>query len=351
MKTVLLCLLLLYCAGCAVRYFHPAWTAHDEVHYARTDDGALLALYRYVPANPDPAKFPAILAHGFTETRFAFDLPGRSLPRYLADQGREAWVVELRGQGDSRRAIGRPLPWQFDFDDHARRDVPAAIDAVIAKSGAPKVHWIGHSMGGMVLYAYLAWAGGDARIARGVTLGSPGTFTAFRDPLAWLVHADRLLRHRKVLATGFYTTFWLPLVALGLLRLRFLGNPENLRGRTYTTYLAHAIADVGMGVAAQFAHFIRTGTFTARVDGFDYQANFSRITTPLLMIAGGGDTLVRTFRVKATHDAVASPEKEYLRVGKRDGFALDYGHGDLTIGDRAPEEVWPRIAAWLAKEQ
>ena len=348
MKTLILVLLLLYAVGRAIRFYRGAQTLHDEVHYARTDDGALLAMYRYLPAHPDPARLPVILCHGYTETRFGFDLAGRSMPRYLADRGHEAWVVELRGQGDSRRAAGgAPFSWDFTFDDHARRDLPAAIELVLAKTGAPRVHWIGHSMGGMVAYAYLAWKGEEPRLARVATLGSPGTFGGFRDPLIWIVEIERFLRWRPILPTGFLLTLGLPLAALRLLRLKFIANPANLRGRMYVTFLANALADVGMRVSSQFAHFLRTASFTALSDGFDYEANYGRITTPMLLISGGRDTLVRTFRVRRVFDAIASPEKRYVRMGTRDGFAIDYGHGDLTVGDHAPREVWPLVADWL----
>ena len=35
-------------------------------------------------------------------------------------------------------------------------------------------------------------------------------------------------------------------------------------------------------------------------------------------------------------------------AGKAHGFSDDYGHGDLTIGRRAPDEVFPVIESFLA---
>jgi len=35
-------------------------------------------------------------------------------------------------------------------------------------------------------------------------------------------------------------------------------------------------------------------------------------------------------------------------MGRGTGCAADYGHGGLILSDRAPDEVFPIIRAWLA---
>ena len=40
---------------------------------------------------------------------------------------------------------------------------------------------------------------------------------------------------------------------------------------------------------------------------------------------------------------------ELVTVGLSEGFSTDYGHGDLVLGRRAPDEVFPRIAEFLAR--
>ena len=36
-----------------------------------------------------------------------------------------------------------------------------------------------------------------------------------------------------------------------------------------------------------------------------------------------------------------------LRAGREAKLSADYGHSDLIFGLRAPEEIYPRIVAWL----
>ena len=57
-------------------------------------------------------------------------------------------------------------------DDYVLLDIPAALDYIRKTTGFSQVHWVGHSMGGMLLYAYDALFDGGA-VASGITLGSP----------------------------------------------------------------------------------------------------------------------------------------------------------------------------------
>ena len=319
-KWLLLILFFLYFSGRLIRRFYEVQTGHDEVHYAETDDGFLLALYRYRPEKPDPDKLPVICCHGFSETRGCFDLPGRSLPRYLNRQGFEAWVVELRGQGDSRRRKGgEPFHWRWNFDDHAFRDVPAVLDKVLRVSGAPKAHWVGHSMGGMVTYAFLSRHGRDDRLSRAVTMGSPGSFSGYNRVLRRGVVVEPLLRPLGRLPLHFLITMTLVLSEAGLLRLGFIANRRNLRGRGFMYYLVNALEDAGMGLTSQFAGFVRAGRFAStRPGGFDYEENLGNIRTPMLLVSGARDLLVSPARVRRVYQAISSKEKRFLRLGLRE---------------------------------
>lgn len=154
-------------SGLAMRLLYRYETGHDELHFAEAPDGVRLALYRYLPRGGERRGTPVILCHGFTSSRFTGDLMGRGIARRLAEKGHDVWSLELRGSGRSlRKTDGPRISRQFNFDDHVTKDVPAAIDYVLKTAGSGRVAWVGHSMGGMLLYAYLALTG-DERIARG----------------------------------------------------------------------------------------------------------------------------------------------------------------------------------------
>ena len=101
----------------------------------------------------DP-RLPLLLIHGYQCNRgFWFWLR----PRLEA----AGWTV----------ATHNLEPVWADIDDYAQ-GVEQRIDEVLGATGAPQVILVGHSMGGLVLRAYLR-RHGRGKVARIVTLGSP----------------------------------------------------------------------------------------------------------------------------------------------------------------------------------
>ena len=115
------------------------------VHSAVTEDGITVALTRYAADVTGPA--PVVLTHG---TFSNGGLCGR-LAAYLAQDGFDCWVLELRGHGASQRDGYRP-----DFEAFGLYDVPAAIDAVRRQTGRPQVFLVGHSAGGLAFLMHPA---------------------------------------------------------------------------------------------------------------------------------------------------------------------------------------------------
>ena len=158
--------------GCLVtssyfwEWFYQVPTSQDETAFFTTRDGWRLALHRYRPQGESEG-LPVILCHGLGGNQHSFDLHGApSLAPYLKSCGRDAWVVELRGSGASDRpglCIAN-LPYSWGFDDHLECDIPAAIHYVLERTRASAVHWVGHSMGGMLAEAHIA-RHNDHRIA------------------------------------------------------------------------------------------------------------------------------------------------------------------------------------------
>ena len=129
--------------------------ASDGEHTATTSDGWRLALRRYPPAaGTPPRNHPVLCLHGLGASSVVFDLePERSLARHLAAAGFDVWTADLRGHGASDRpGRGSPRRFGWSLDDHLEKDVPAFIDTVAAASGASRLHWVGHSLGGILLY-------------------------------------------------------------------------------------------------------------------------------------------------------------------------------------------------------
>jgi pimeloyl-ACP methyl ester carboxylesterase len=71
-----------------------------------------------------------------------------------------------------------PPPQTPQVDEHLLIDAPAVIAAVLAAAGAPQLHWVGHSMGGMIAVGALSRGLPCAAALRSVTLLASGCFGA-----------------------------------------------------------------------------------------------------------------------------------------------------------------------------
>ena len=320
-------------------------TDADEVHFARTADGWRLALHRHRPRRSGSG-LPVILCPGYGCNRHFIDYDERySLARFLAARGFDAWVLELRGRGLSHPMPGCARPWRWTFDDLARVDGPAAI-ARVAEATGRRVAWVGHSMGGMVLYACLGCEpGAAALVAAGVTIAAPVAFPTVSATL--LARVGQLLLHvpvgdtvpqRWVLGALWHLVGESDALAVGM-------NPANVDRREVGRALRRALSDVSRAKLRQLAGWALGGGFNSADGRVDYRAGLARIGTPLLVIAGSADRLASPPVVRPGAEGVRAAE--YREFGRAHGHAVDYGHVDLILGRAAPVEVFPVVARWL----
>ena len=321
---------------------------YERIHLVRTGDACRIALYRY-PADRKRHETPVLLCHGLAANRLNFDLgPAVSLARYLQENGFDVWSVDLRGRGNSGRGAngythsGAP----YSFDDYVRQDAVAAIRHIRSETGASQVHWIGHSMGGLVLYGVLQGEEAES-IASGVAIASPATFAhARRIPLAYfLFHGLRYLPriHLRFLAAGLA-----PLLAR--IRLPWEGiflNRDNAEVTPMERALCHLVSDISRGEILQLLDWMKGREFRSYDKMHSYEENLGHIRQPLFLIAGARDLLVPLKSVAAAFDRISSKRKEFLVLGREQGQQEDYGHGDLLMGKNSNREVFPRILQWL----
>jgi len=311
--------------------------AHDELRFAVTQDGWRIAIARRAPRG-QPRRPPVLLCHGLSVNRFSLDfgVPRYSLALALAEAGFDCFTLDLRGHGDSRR--GRSRSWTFDT--YLSQDIPAALDEVRSATGSDRVLWVGHSQGallGLVAATTLA-----SRIAGVVAIAPPTHFHA-QDRLRKLLPYAFLARgqgHRYLARAATPIAGWLhPGLA------QFAWNSRNIDARIYRQVLANVVEDVPRHVLDQFLDWMRRDRF-ASVDGLtDYRAGLSGARQPALFISGSVDLLAPPEAVRAAC-ALWAGEKEYW-IASKETTSTDYGHSDLIFGRRAPEEIYPRIVAWL----
>ncbi|MBF0491775.1 MAG: alpha/beta fold hydrolase [Deltaproteobacteria bacterium] len=98
---------------------------------------------------------PVLMLHGSIENgRIFYSENRKGLAPYLAAQGYEVYVADLRGRGKSHPKISRHS--HFGQTEAICEDLPAFIDEIIRRRGKVKQHWIAHSWGGVLLMSMLA---------------------------------------------------------------------------------------------------------------------------------------------------------------------------------------------------
>lgn len=317
-------------------------------HRARTSDGWEVSLHQYESVGPARGR-PVLLCHGISANDRNMDLDAdHSVARWLASQGREAWVLSLRGTGASDRV--NPEEGRrggYTLEAFAREDLPGAIRYVREKTGAESLDYVGHSMGGMIVYAYLSQGGAGLNAV--VTLGSPTR-------LDWGGALDPVIQN--VASAVVDPSALLPTVALAQASLPLSGqlpdnpmdlllyNPENVTQATWKKLIAYGIADLSGALALQMVDFIRTGRFGSADGEIDYRKDLARVRNPVLVVAGKLDRIAPPTAVRDGYRALGGP-KRWKLVGEDTGAKADYGHMDLILGERAATEVWRPMLDFL----
>ncbi|KAL6873451.1 hypothetical protein ACP4OV_013533 [Aristida adscensionis] len=136
-----------------------------EEHMVTTEDGYILSLKRIpyglsnVDNSTDNARQPVLLFHGLMVDGFSWVLstPKQSLGFILADGGFDVWVANSRGTNSSRGHTSLSPKdaayWDWTWDELAAYDLPAVLQFVYNHTGGQRVHYIGHSLGTLIILA------------------------------------------------------------------------------------------------------------------------------------------------------------------------------------------------------
>jgi poly(3-hydroxyalkanoate) synthetase len=341
-----LCFLL---TGCATLQWVPL-PDNAEQRRVKTSDGWEIALVRYKPQGPSTGR-PVVLVHGIAANARNMDLDEHhSMARFFASQGREAWTVSLRGTGDSDEANGDDRLSNYSFDAFWQQDLPAVIDHVKIASGYDAVDYVGHSMGGMVVYAYLSQGGQGIHAA--ATLGSPTR-------LDWGTSGEALIKAgAKLVPSGWALwTAWGAHAVVGLQGLMDEGPFERLFYVTGNTTLqswkrliAYGTADIANGVAVQFVESVVAGQFVSADRKINFRQDLAHVTTPMMVVAARLDRLALVPSVYDAYRALGG-EKQWLLISRANGAVAEYGHMDLVVGDRADTEVWTPVLQFFNRHE
>jgi pimeloyl-ACP methyl ester carboxylesterase len=334
--------------------------------YAYTADGWRLGVRHYRPENPDPSKLPVILCHGLGLNATFWTITDDHLPSQLTARGYDVYVFDIRGSGENGRVgrldrINRTLrqtPFgergerSWNVDDLMHCDVPAILDYVRRETGRDRVNWVGHSMGGMLMFPYLELEpAASAQIANFVAMGS--TIILAEAPQRDMLWANRAIRTLNRFASPGrlgrpLTYFRMP----GMSMIdSFYYSEDNVDRRTVSRFYGYTLEDPGPGAFRQLDRYLKDGHMYSADGRVDYSTLLGRVRTPILMVAGEADIISDVPSTEMTYQAIGSPDKVLMTFGTRHGQVADYGHCDLVWSRHAPREIFPIVIDWLDQHQ
>lgn len=323
-----------------------------EIHHPKTSDNWDLTLEHHSPKkNTIGKKYPVIICHGLIGNRNYFKIKEEeSIVFRLTSEGYDVWLLDLRGRTDA----GTPSlffgdkTYDFSFDDYATKDVEAAISYVLSKTGAEKVNWIGHSMGGMVVYTKIGTFQ-EKRIANLVTLGSPFSFYNPTKNLQTLNKFSFLLRFIPVIPSAsishLESDYKIPLPEKPFLRLFYY--KENTEPSVEHALKSVSTNNESPNVFKQFANGVKTGEILSLDGNTSYTKNLKNINVPVFLIAGRRDHLGTPMIVRHVYDNIGSKDKTMVVASRAEGHTEDYGHVDLVMGTHSDTDINVPIVKWL----
>ena len=303
-----------------------------------------------------------LLHHGLSAGAGSFDIgvgttgaPVPSIAHWLADQGYDVWACDLRGRGESGKpaSLGKPsrsVPFDWSVDDYIEKDNPAIVDYILEKTGFRQLHWIGHSMGGILLYCHTALHG-SPKLASGVAVGSGLEYLETGSGYETLIPYAGIIKKIRRVPLGKASRLFAYLCGRRHTRLeQFQAWPPNAAPAVLRAIFGGVIHDVSSRVLLQLATMFEPGGLRSMDGKTIYSDLVGNITTPLLLLAGERDLQSSPKLVEKTFALLDNPKKHGMEVfGKPHGHADDYGHFDLLCGLRAEKEVYPHILEWLKK--
>ncbi len=317
--------------------------------YAPTEDGWRLALHHF-SARGERRRHPVLMVHGLGANRLNFDLDERySIARAASLRGFDVFILELRGAGLSISPGGQDrFNFQWGFEEYSHIDVPVAVQSVLELTGAEALHGLGHSMGGMLFYAFGSRRPASLRSI--VAVGAPLVRQLRLAPrerrllqIATRLAPQNIQRRVPMRRLMGVAGRFVPLASRivdGLLL-----NAQNCEPDVLSRMAKEAINDVPLKLVLELSHQMANGTIAE--GPYAYEHGLGQICVPVFAVGGSVDRIAPPESVAAAVAEMQTPDIRYREMGLRFGDRADYGHIDLLVGRHAPEEVFPLLLDFL----
>jgi polyhydroxyalkanoate synthase len=303
-------------------------------------------LYHYEPMMQRQFRVPILLVYALINRPYILDLmPDNSFVEFLVRQGFDVYMLDWGIPGDEDRDLR--------FEDYVLDYIPRAVKKVLRTSEVDELTVFGYCMGGTISAMYAALFP-EKPLKNLVLLTAPIDFTPDDIGLFGLWTSERYFN--PDLLVEAFGNVPADLIDTGNRMLKpvtnYVGSYVNLwerimQDKSLDSWLAMSKwVNDGVPLPGEaFRQWIREfyqqnklvkGEITLR----GRRVDLSRITCPLLSIAGSKDHICTEPQAAAAMRAVSSADKEFV--------VLDAGHVGLLTGTGARGTLWPKVREWLA---
>lgn len=257
---------------------------------------------------------------------------------------------------DFQKQLDLIVTYDWDFDNYLEEDLPAAMEYIRMHSKIKdgKLLMIGHSMGGILLYALLskcASQGSNCGLAAIVTLAASIDYTTSDSSLKILLPlADPAQAlNVPVVPLGALMTAAFPLTSRPPYVLSWLNTQVSAQDmmlpELYEKLVLNNFCTIPAKVILQLTTAFREGGLRNRAGTFSYKDNLHKCDVPVLALAGDQDLICPPEAVYETVKLIPASKVSYQVFGKPDG--PHYAHYDLVGGRLVTNEVYPCIIEFL----
>ncbi|KAH8500709.1 hypothetical protein H0E87_015800 [Populus deltoides] len=274
-------------------------------------------------------------------------------PQLFDLQERLSSIIE-----DFQKQLDLIVKYDWDFDNYLEEDVPAAMEYIraLTKPKDGKLLAIGHSMGGILLYAMLSrcgWDGRDSGLAAIVTLASSLDYTPSNSRLKLLLPlADPAQAlNVPVVPLGAMLSAAYPLSTRPPYVLSWLNDFISARDMMHPELLEKLVLNNFCTIPAklilQLTTAFQKSGLCDRSGKFFYKDHLHKSNVPVLAIAGDQDLICPPEAVEETVRLIPEHLASYKVFGEPGG--PHYAHYDLVGGRKAVEQVYPCIIEFLSR--
>lgn len=248
---------------------------------------------------------------------------GNGLACYLARQGYDVYVADLRGRGKSWPKINNLS--RFGIHQLINEDIPALLKKISIKRGKVSQIWVGHGFGSVLMCSYYARYG---------------------DSLGNVARMAHFAARRQIQVSNRSKAFTFDFVLGKLSRLCI-----KLTGYMPSRFLRQGTANESRGILADYLDWSSASVWSDCEDGFSYgEAIRQQQLPPSFYFASTGDKAygdpadVREFvKELGPHDG------RLMVLSRRGGNLRDYTHMSMLRHKDCETDHFPLLLDWLQR--